>query len=114
MADVKIQTIDEYISSCNYDVQPRLRELRQIIHDSVDGLSEKISWRMPTLYKNDRQVFFGAYKNHIGLYPAPEPIEKFSDRLVGYKTSKGAIQLPNDKPFDIELIQDIVRYIFRD
>ncbi|MFT3984226.1 MAG: hypothetical protein QM697_09965 [Lachnospiraceae bacterium] len=32
------------------------------------------------------------------------------ERLAGYKTSKGAIQLPLGKPIDYELIADIVRW----
>lgn len=113
MEESKINTIDDYIESCDYDIQPKLFELRKIIHDAVDGLSEKISWKMPTFHMNGKSVFFGAHKNHIGLYPGPETINYFSDRLTNYKTSKGAIQFPNDKPFDTELVQDIVRYIFQ-
>ena len=41
---------------------------------------------------------FAAYKNHIGFYPTASPIIKFKDKLTKYKTSKGAIQFPLDKP----------------
>lgn len=35
---------------------------------------------------------------------------KFAEGLAGYKTSKGAIQLPLGKLIDYELITDIVRW----
>jgi uncharacterized protein YdhG (YjbR/CyaY superfamily) len=53
---------------------------------------------------------FAAFKKHIGLYPVGEAASEFAERLVGYKTSKGAIQLPLGKPIDYELITDIVRW----
>lgn len=51
-----------------------------------------------------------AFKKHIGLYPGGEATSEFAERLAGYKTSKGAIQLPLGKLIDYELITDIVRW----
>lgn len=34
-------------------------------------------------------------------------LEAFADRLQGYKTSKGTIQLPYNKPLPIDLISEI-------
>lgn len=105
-----MKTIDEYIASCAEEIQPRLKELRQIILDVSPDFTEKISWQMPTFYYKKNVIHFAAHTKHIGLYPGPEAIEKFADRLEGYKTSKGAIQIPNNKAFDSNLIQDIVRF----
>lgn len=44
------------------------------------------------------------------MYPGPEAVEAFADRLEEYKTSKGAIQLPYDKPLPLELILEIARW----
>ena len=44
---------------------------------------------------------------HLPNYPA---IEHFVARLAGYKTRKGAIQIPYSKPLDVELIQVLVRF----
>ncbi|NLB17302.1 MAG: hypothetical protein GX825_00845 [Syntrophomonadaceae bacterium] len=41
---------------------------------------------------------------HIGLYPGGEATAVFAERLAGYKTSKGTIQLLLDKQIDYELI----------
>jgi uncharacterized protein YdhG (YjbR/CyaY superfamily) len=37
---------------------------------------------------------FAAQKNHLGIYPGAEAMEHSAPRLTGYKTSKGAIQIP--------------------
>jgi uncharacterized protein YdhG (YjbR/CyaY superfamily) len=110
MTEVKAKNIEEYITSCAPEIQPRLRELRQLIRDVEPSLKEKISWQMPTFYAKHNVIHFAAHKNHIGIYPGPDAIERFSDRLKGYKVSKGAFQIPYDKPFDRSLIADMIRF----
>lgn len=55
-------------------------------------------------------IQFAIFRNHIGLYPGPEAVAVFADRLQEYRTSKGAIQLPYDRPLPLELIGDIARW----
>ena len=107
---VKPNSIDEYIAAQQKDVQPLLRSIRETIHAAAPEAIEKISWQMPTFWQGENLIHFAAFKKHIGLYPGGEATLKFAERLVGYKTSKGAIQLPLDKPIDYELITDIVRW----
>lgn len=112
MAKRNYESIDEYIALCPEDIQGKLQELRKMILGVDPNLIEKISWQMPTFYFNNKKniIHFAAHKNHIGLYPGVEAIERYADRLKGYKTSKGAIQIPKDKDFDTELITDIVKF----
>ena len=62
---------------------------------------------MPTFWKGRNIIHFAQMKHHIGIYPGGEAVEVFADRLKGYKTSKGAIQIPNDKDLPLDLIKDI-------
>ena len=82
------------------------------IHDAIPDAEERLSWGMPTFWKGRNIIHFAPAKKHIGLYPGPEAIEAFADKLVEYKTSKGAIQLPNDKDLPLELIADIARWSY--
>ena len=52
-------------------------------------------------------VYFAGYKNHIGLYPGSKAIEILADDLKGYRTSKGTIQFPIEKPLPMALIKSI-------
>lgn len=106
----KPSNIDEYIAGCAPEHQPKLMELRQLILSLEPKLKEKISWSMPTFYTEHNIIHFAANKNHIGIYPGPEAIETFADRLKGYKTSKGSIQIPYGKSFDTELIADLIQF----
>jgi uncharacterized protein YdhG (YjbR/CyaY superfamily) len=102
--------MDTYIAGFPDDVQLQLFELRKIIQATVPEAREKMSYAMPTFYLNKNLIHFAAYKQHIGIYPGPEAIECFKEKLRKYKTSKGAIQFPLGKPLPIKLIQQILRF----
>jgi uncharacterized protein YdhG (YjbR/CyaY superfamily)/TfoX/Sxy family transcriptional regulator of competence genes len=99
--------IGDYIASRDESIQPRLREIYRTIKAVLPDAVEKISWQMPTFWKGQNLIHFAAAKKHIGLYPGSEAVEIFASKLTEYKTSKGAIQLPNNKPLPIELITEI-------
>lgn len=101
------KTIGAYIASQAEDIQPRLREVYATIKAAPPDASEKISWQMPTFWKGQNLIHFAAFKKHIGLYPGGEAMTVFVDKLTDYKTSKGGIQLPNNKPLPLELIREI-------
>ena len=104
------ETIEEYILSQPEEVQPYLRQVNDTIKGSIPEAKEKISWSMPTYWKGRNLIQFAAFKRHIGLYPGPEAVEAFADRLTDYKTSKGAIQIPYSKPLPLELIGEIAAW----
>lgn len=105
--------IDEYISRQNEAIQPRLKAIRETIRAAIPDAEERISYQMPTFWKGRNIIHFAAAKKHIGIYPGGEATSAFSDRLTEYKTSKGAIQLPNDKELPLELIADIARWSYK-
>lgn len=107
---VKPNSIDEYIAAQPENVQPLLQRIRETIRAAALEATEKISWQMPTFWQGENLIHFAAFRKHIGLYPGGEATSEFAERLAGYKTSKGAIQLPLGKPIDYELIADIVRW----
>jgi len=107
---VKFNSIDEYIGLYPSEIQDILTTLRKVIKESAPEATEKISYQMPTFAMHGNLVHFAAYKNHIGFYPAASGVAAFTDKLVEYKTSKGAIQFPIDKPLPYELIREIVQF----
>lgn len=105
-------TIQEYISEQDEAIQPRLVTIYNTISKAIPDAEERISWGMPTFWKGRNIIHFAPAKKHIGLYPGPEAITAFADQLKGYKTSKGAIQLPNSKELSVELIAEIARWSY--
>jgi len=104
--------IDEYIASQPEKIQPYLHQIHNTILAALPDVQERISWRMPTYWKEHNIIHFAAHKNHIGLYPGPEAIVHFSDRLKDYKTSKGAAQFPYDRKIPLKLIEEIAVWCY--
>ncbi|MFZ2413561.1 MAG: DUF1801 domain-containing protein [Candidatus Cryosericum sp.] len=105
-----IDSIDAYIAQFPDEVQERLWILRKVIRDAAPEAEEKISYRMPTFVLHGNLVHFAAFRNHIGVYPAPSGVEAFLPELSTYRSGKGSIQFPMDKPLPSELIGRIVRF----
>jgi uncharacterized protein YdhG (YjbR/CyaY superfamily) len=108
---MKIPTdIEKYIESFPKNIQILLKKLRETIIKAAPEGEELISYKMPAYKMQNVLVWYAAYKNHIGLYPKSSPILFFKNELSVYKTSKGAIQFPIDKPLPIKLITKIVQF----
>ena len=109
---VKPQNIDEYIAAQDEAVQPRLREVRELLRTAIPEAEERISWSMPTYWKGRNIIHFAASKKHLGLYPDGEATTVFADELKGFDVSKGTIRLPWNKELPTELIQRIARWCY--
>lgn len=106
------ESIDEYIFSQPEEIQRYLIEVRNTIRGAIPEAQERISWSMPTYWKGHNIIQFAGFKKHIGLYPGPEAVEAFSEKLKEYKTSKGTIQFPHNKPLPLELIAEIAKWCY--
>ena len=108
-----ISNIDEYIAAQDSKIQPILTKVRDTIRAAAPDATEKISWRMPTFYdekSRENLIHFAAFKNHLGIYPGDLSLAPFRDRLKDYRTTKGAIQFPYDRPIDYDLISYITKW----
>ncbi len=108
--NITFTSIDEYILQFPIEIQEILETLRKVIKKSAPDAEEKISYKMPTFALHGNLVHFAAYKNHIGFYPGSSGIDAFKHKLSEYKSSKGAVQFPLDKPLPYELISEIVKF----
>jgi uncharacterized protein YdhG (YjbR/CyaY superfamily) len=67
---------------------------------------------MPTYWQGRNILHFAAAKKHIGLYPGPEAVAHFADKLDegGYQYSKGTIQIPYSGELPLALIAEIAAW----
>ena len=103
--------VDGYLAAITDAKQKAILErVRATIRRAVPEAEELISYQMPAYKYNGVIVYFAAWKNHWGFYPASTAIkETFRDELSGYKQTKGAIQFPWDAPFPEDLVIRLVR-----
>ncbi len=111
MITTKPNNINEYIAGFPKDIQEVLEQIRATIKKAAPDAEETISYAMPTFTLNKAYlVYFAAFKNHIGFYALPSGNEAFKKELSQYKTGKGSIQFPLDKPMPLNLITKIVKF----
>lgn len=106
----KPATIEEYIAAQPENVRGLLEQIHNTIKTALPDAKEKISWGMPTFWQKYNLIHFAAQKHHIGIYAGAESVVHFANELSSYKTSKGTIQLPYDKPLPLDLIARIAKW----
>jgi uncharacterized protein YdhG (YjbR/CyaY superfamily) len=104
------ESLDDYIRGFPPNVRVLLKKMRTTIRAAAPNAAEKISYQMPTFYLNGNLVHFAAHPKHIGFYPTPSGIAAFQEELRPYKSAKGSVQFPMDKPLPLELIRKIVEF----
>ena len=107
---IKPRDIDAYIAAQDESVQPKLKEIRQMIRAAIPDAEERISWSMPTYWKGKNLIHFAAAKKHLALYPGDEAVAHFADALKDFDVSKGTIRFLYDAELPGELIQSIARW----
>ncbi len=106
----KPETIDAYIDAAPVDVQEKLRKLHACILAAAPDAKQELKWSMPAYSYQRILVTFAIFKNHIGFYPTPSAVEAFAGSLTKYKTAKGSIRFPLDKPLPLSLISKITKF----
>ena len=109
MQKIKATTVPEYIAAAPGEAQPKLKEIRQILSKVVRNATESLKWGSP-VFEEKRILFaYAAFKTHINFMPTPSAMKPFQKELENYKTGKGSIQFPYDKPLPKLLIRRIAK-----
>lgn len=105
------EQVDLYIGNFPTAVRDRLQRIRNLIHAAAPQAEESLAYGMPAYKFNKKPlVYFGGFKNHIGLYALPSGHAYFKSKLLPYKQGKGSVQFPHEQPLPLELIQEIIHY----
>ena len=86
-------TVEEYIESFSPNIQAVLRAVRATVRHAAPQAEERISYRMPALFHNGAVVYFGAFKNHLGLFPPVEDPALLA-KVAQYAGPKGQSAVP--------------------
>jgi len=105
------KTVEEYLANISEPARSTLKHVRAVIKSVVPKeATEVISYRIPMFKYRGMLVGYAAFAKHCSLFPTGSGVlDKFEKELKGYRTSKGTIQFPPDKPLPDALIKRIVR-----
>ncbi len=115
LAKQRFQTIDEYIESFPVEVRSILEQVRQAIHQTAPAAEESISYQIPTFKLDGKYlVYFSGWKNHISLYPQPVSTGSLDEELTPYKSGRGTLKFPLEKPLPLDLVRKVVAALIAD
>lgn len=103
--------VEEYLQDFPPEVRARLQAVRATIRAATPESVEGIGYAIPT-YKLEGKnlVHFAGYAKHIGFYPGSRALEVFAAELSDFKTSKGTVQFPHDRPLPLQLLTRMVEW----
>lgn len=105
------ESVVEYITDFPEQVQEILNSVRNTILKVVPEAEETIKYGIPTyMIYNKNLLHFGGYARHVGFYPSPGALIHFSRELDSFKTSKGTVQFPLNRPMPLSLIEQITLF----
>ena len=103
--------VKEYIDKFPENVREIMININKLVKDLVPKAEECMGYGVPAFKLNGKYLlYYAAFKSHLGIYPSPKTIKKFSKELIGFETSKGTIKFPLNKPMPYGLIKKIVEY----
>ena len=101
------KNIDEYIAAFSPEVQVILERVRLTISNAAPGAQETISYQIPAFTLSGALVYFAAFKNHIGFYPAGYA-NKYPE-VRRYLAGAGTLRFPLGEPLPVALIEKLVK-----
>jgi uncharacterized protein YdhG (YjbR/CyaY superfamily) len=110
MTKTKPTTVAEYIDAAPKEAHKHLREMRAILRKVAPRATEGLKWGSPAFEEGRILFAYAAFKSHMGFMPTPSAMKPFKKELEQYKTGKGSIQFPYDKPLPKALIRRIAAF----
>ena len=103
--------VDAYLAKVPEPARTTLEKLRATIRSIVPpDTTEALSYGIPAFRYKGGLVAYAAFKKHCSFFPMQASlIDEMKDELKGYRTSKGTLQFPHDKPLPATLVKKMVK-----
>jgi len=103
--------VDTYLAKVPEPARTTLEKMRATIRSVVPKeATEGLSYGMPAFRYKGALVGYAAFKNHCSFFPMQASlIDELKDELKSYRTSKGTLQFPQDKPLPAALLKKMVK-----
>jgi uncharacterized protein YdhG (YjbR/CyaY superfamily) len=105
------RTVADYIAKLPPTARKAVKRLRALIKGTAPGLTERISYGIPTFdLDGKRLLYIAGWKDHVSVYPVtPAMVRELKDALKPYRSGRGTLRFEPDAPLPVTLIRRIVR-----
>ena len=109
--EAKPASVDAYLAEVPEPARTTLQKLRATIRSVVPkDTIEILSYGMPAFRYKGALVAYAAFQDHCSFFPMQASlIDDLRDELKDYRTSKGTLQFPQDKPLPAALVKKMVK-----
>jgi uncharacterized protein YdhG (YjbR/CyaY superfamily) len=103
--------VEAYLTRVPEPARATLEKVRAMIRAAAPKTAtEAISYKIPSFQYQGGLVWYAAFKKHCSFFPMDSSLaDEFREELKKYKTSKGTIRFPVDKPLSKALVTRIVK-----
>lgn len=107
----QVGDVDAYLAKVPEPARTTLQKLRATIRSVVPSdATEALSYGMPAFRYKGALVAYAAFKKHCSFFPMQASlIDEMTDELKNYRTAKGTLQFPLDKPLPATLVRKMVK-----
>jgi uncharacterized protein YdhG (YjbR/CyaY superfamily) len=109
-------TVAEYIAKAPPVARRALKQLRAAIKAAAPGITERISYRVPTFDLDGRYLLYiAAFKEHVGVYPVTSGmLARYGKAIAPYRAGKGTLRFPLNAPIPADLVAKLAKVRVRE
>ncbi len=106
-----VGAVESYLAKVPEPACSTLQKVRSTIRAVVPAeATEALSYGMPAFKYKGALVAYAAFKDHCSFFPmSASLLDDFADETKSYRTSKGTLQFPLDKPLPAALLKKMVK-----
>ena len=110
-SSAELAAVEAYLANVPEPARSTLESVRAVIRATVPAdAMECISYGMPAFRYKGALVGYAAFKSHCSFFPmSASLLDEFANYVKNFRTAKGTLQFPLDKPLPETLIRKLVR-----
>ncbi|HWP37466.1 MAG TPA: DUF1801 domain-containing protein [Gemmatimonadales bacterium] len=107
----KTGTVADYIAQASPVARRALKQLRTAIKAAAPGITERISYRIPTFELDGRYLLYiAAFREHVSVYPVTRGmVARYGKAMARYRAGKGTLRFPLDAPIPTGLVAKLAK-----
>ena len=106
-----VTTVSAYIAAAPPRARKALRQLRALIKGAAPGITERISYRIPTFDLDGQYLLYIAgFEKHVSVYPVTAAMTaKYAEAMAPYRSGKGTLRFPLNAPIPTQLVRRLAQ-----